>query len=392
VLVRTATSGGDALLAAASAAPQNFVEVDDAAGFARDDYVVVDDGQAEEEYARIQLVDGNRLWFSSPYTPGYKAGLAQAHLIGATVREVTLTTKTEGPDYDLDAATGTITEVAEFGAGRTVLASYTTDFVMPAAYPLALNDSPDLGEETGEWAGKPLVDGTYTLGVWSARTLTLNLFGESNSYRSTSDSENVDFLVGSAGQVEPYDLIASGTSCFNCHQELAFHGFGRRGFESCVLCHGTAGSEDRPQYVAANAPATTGTTVSFRTMLHKLHMGEDLAFGATYDVVGLGSGAYPNNFAVTNFGEVAFPALPGGTANCVKCHGNDAWHEPAPRAHPTAQGAPVRRWSAVCGACHDATDAQAHINVQTDPSGNESCGVCHGPGSDEDVVRVHTTY
>jgi hypothetical protein len=392
VLVRTATAGGSSVLAEASAAPQNFVDVGSAAGFARDDYVVVDDGGMDEEYARIQFVEGTRLWFSSPYSSGYKPGLVRAHAAGTTVREVTLAPKTNGADYTLNAAAGQIVEQLEFGAGNTVLASYTTDFVLPATYPLALNDTPGLGEETGQWTGKPLVDGTYTIGIWSARSLTLDLFGESNSYRSSSDARSIDFLVGSATAVEPYELIASGSSCFNCHQELAFHGFGRRGFESCVLCHGTAGSEDRPRYVAGNAPETPGVTVGFRTMLHKIHMGEELANASSYDVVGFGSSAYPNNFGVTNFGEILFPALPGGVRNCEKCHGNDAWHEPAPRAHPTDQGAPIRRWSVVCGACHDTTDAQAHISVQTDAGGNESCGVCHGPGKEWNVERVHEPY
>ena len=392
VRVRTATAGGNTVLASASVAPQNYVDVSNPAGFARDEYVVVADGTADEEYVRIQFVDGSRLWFSSPYSSSYKAGLEIAHPVGATVREVTLVSKTVGVDYTLNAATGQITELVEFGNGNTVIASYTTDFVMPATYPLALNASPGLGQESGEWTGKPIVDGTYSLGIWTSRTLTLDLFGESNSYRSASDSHNVDFLVGSAAEVEPYELIASGSSCFNCHQELAFHGFGRRGFESCVLCHGTAGSEDRPRYVAGNAPETPGVTVSFRTMLHKIHMGERLANAATYDVIGFGSRSYPNNYEVTNFGEIVFPAMPGGVQRCDKCHGNEAWHEPAPRAHPTDQDVPIRRWAAVCGSCHDGTDAQAHINVQTDSFGNESCGVCHAPGEPEDVERVHKPY
>jgi OmcA/MtrC family decaheme c-type cytochrome len=391
VQVRTATSGGNTTLAAATAAPQNYVDVSNATGFARDDYVVIDDGLAGEEYARIQFVDGTRLWFSSPYTTSYKAGLSRAHLLGATVREVTLVTKTAGTDYSLNALTGTITELVDFGAG-TVIASYTTDFVMPTTYPLALNASPTLGDSSGKWTGKPVVDGTYTLGLWSSRTLTLTLFGESNSYKSTSDSSNVDFLVGSATQIEPYDLIASGTSCFNCHQELAFHGFGRRGFESCVLCHGTSGSEDRPKYVSANAPATTGVTISFRTMLHKLHQGTNLVTAATYDVIGFGSGSYPDNFAVANYQHVVFPAEPGGTDNCVKCHQNNAWREPKERAHPTDQVAAIKRWSVVCGSCHDSPDAQAHIAVQTDSAGNESCGICHARNRDEDVQRVHKSY
>jgi len=392
VYARTATAGGDSTLAEATTLQQNYVDVLDATGFARDDYVVVDDGDASEEYLRVQFVDGDRLWFSSPYTTSYKAALASAHPLGAAVREVTLTTKTAGVDYTLDAAAGEVTELLEFGDGAVVVASYTTDFVVPAVYPCALNGSPDLGEETGEWSGKSLVDGTYSLSLWTSRTLTLNLYGESNSYRSTADAAQVDFLVGGADTLEPYEVIASGTSCFNCHQELAFHGFGRRGFESCILCHGTAGAEDRPPYVAGNAPDTTGTTVQFRTMLHKIHMGEELANAASYQVIGFGSTAYPNNYGVTSFEEVLFPALPGGVANCSKCHGNEAWHEPAPRNHPSEQGTAVKRWAMVCNACHDSTDATAHIAVQTDASGNESCGVCHGEGKEWSVERVHKPY
>ena len=392
VLVRTAASGGDSVLAESSAAPQNFVDVADVACFDRNDTIVVDDGQPGEEYAVIQLVEGNRLWFSSPYTTSYKAGLARAHAAGATVREVTVSTKTAGVDYSLDAATGTITELIEFGAGTTVISSYWSDFVLPADYPLALNASPDLGDASGKWTGKTIADGTYSLGIWTSRSLTLDLYGESNSYKSTAEAKKTDILVGAATEIEPYELIASGSSCFNCHQELAFHGFGRKDFDSCVMCHGTAGAEDRPQYVAGNAPDTTGTTVSFRTMLHKIHMGEHLANASTYDIVGFGSGSYPNNFTVANYAEVVFPSLPGGPANCVKCHGNDAWHEPKPRAHPTEQETAIGRWAAVCGSCHDTTDAQAHIAVQTDPLGNESCGVCHGPGKDKAVELVHKSY
>src|SRR5262249_15411425 len=153
---------------------------------------------------------------------------------------------------------------------------------------------------------------TYTLGVWSSRSFTVTVgsgaSAEDTSYKSTSDSKNIDFLVGSATTLEPYALIASGSSCFNFHQELAFHRVRRRGFESCVLCHGTAGAEDRPTYVAAGAPATTGLTVGFRTMLHKIHQGANLVNAATYDVVGFGSGSYPNNFSVANFANVVFPS------------------------------------------------------------------------------------
>jgi hypothetical protein len=35
---------------------------------------------------------------------------------------------------------------------------------------------------------------------------------------------------------------------------------------------------------------------------------------------------------------------------------------------------------------------QAHIAVNTDSSGNESCAVCHAPDREENVQRVHKTY
>jgi OmcA/MtrC family decaheme c-type cytochrome len=144
--------------------------------------------------------------------------------------------------------------------------------------------------------------------------------------------------------------------------------------------------------VAGAAPPTTGLTVSFRTMLHKIHQGSSLANAATYDIVGSGSGSYPNNFGISNFEEVIFPALPGGTANCAKCHENNAWKEPAERAHPTQQVTAIGRWTVVCGACHDSTDAQAHIAVNKDAFGNEACGVCHSRGREWDVERMHKPY
>lgn len=394
VLVRTATAGGSSTLASAASAPQNYVDVASAAGFARDDYIVLDDGTGAEEYLRIQTVDGTRLWFGQTGSTGYPFGVTRSHAAGATVQEVTLTTKTVTTQYTLNATTGAITEVTEFGAGNVVLCSYSVDFVLPTTYPLAINDTPTIGEDSGKWTGKPLVDGTYSVGIWTSRTLTLSLYGETNSYRSASDTALADFLVGASTTLEPYALISSGQNCYSCHQDLAFHGFGRRGFEACVLCHGTSGIEDRPQYVAPNAPATPGNSAGFRTLLHKIHMGEELANASTYEFVGFGSGSYPNNFGVSGFGEIVFPTLPGGARNCTICHGatNVAWHAPAPRNHPTDQGAPVKRWAAVCGACHDSDDAQAHISVQTTAAGAESCGVCHGESGEWSAERVHKAY
>jgi OmcA/MtrC family decaheme c-type cytochrome len=394
VLARTATSGGSSALSSDAPLQQNFIDVLDATGFARNDYLVLDDGVVgQEEYLRIQGIDGTRLWFSSPATTSYAPGVRVAHVAGATVKEVTLTAVAPA-NYTVNAAAGQITETTEFGVGDAVLVSYTTDFVMPANYPIALNGSPDLDETWGKWTDKPIVAGTYSIGLWGSANLTLSLYGETNSYRSTSTAHLKDFLVGSATAIEPYALISSGDNCIACHKDIGFHGWGRRGFDACVVCHGTAGSEDRPRYVAGNAPPTTGATINFRTMLHKIHQGEELANASTYTVVGFGSAAWPNNFSANTYADVVFPALPGGTANCAKCHGdsNQAWIEPSDRNHPTDQSLPVRSWRAACGACHDSDAATAHIDAQTSGRGAESCSVCHGPGRDWSVQVMHKTY
>jgi hypothetical protein len=150
-----------------------------------------------------------------------------------------------------------------------------------------------------------------------------------------------------------------------------------------VLCHGVAGNEDWPIYgtTVATQP-TTGVTINFRTMLHKVHMGEELTNASTYTVLG-------NSSSVNTYGEVVFPALPGRTMNCTKCHGSaDNWKSPGDRQHP-AQATPTREWRAACGACHDSPAATGHIDVMTSGSGVESCEVCHGTDAEFPVELMH---
>ena len=389
LLVRTA-AGISTTLAAPGLLNQNWIDVVDATGFVRNDYIVLDDGiPGAKEYMRIQTVQGNRLWFSSSNSGGYKGALATQHFAGALVTKVTLSTKTIGTQFTVNAA-GLVTEVAEFGAGNDVLLSYTSDYVLPFAYGLTLNDTPDLGEESGKWTGKPMESGTYAVGIWGAPTINLALQGETNSYRGTSPAEIFNFLVGSATTVQPASIVSSGATCNECHDDLYFHGGGRRGFDTCILCHGVAGGEDRPQYVAANAPATTGVQVDFREMLHKIHMGKELTNAASYLVNGFGSGAYPNNFTSYMYDEIGFPSMPGGPMDCKKCHGTSlSWQAPGERDHTTAQGVPVQEWRTACASCHDSALALTHFQSNTTPAGVESCALCHGQGQTWSLDFVH---
>ncbi len=391
VLVRTGAGAGASALAAPAVPPVNFVDVVDASGFQRDDFVVLDDGvPGFEEYLRVQHVAGTRLWFSSPASPDYAPGPRLAHPAGASVVEVVLALKTRGLDYSLDAATGRVLEMIEFGAGREVVATYATPFVLPAVHGLALHASPDLGEESGKWTGKALVSGTYRAAL-SGYADELYPFGfENEVYRIVAPPAVREFLVGDAALPAPYSLISSGENCQACHQDLRYHEGTWRGFDTCITCHGTAGAEDRPPYVAANAPATPGVRVDFRFLLHRIHRGVSLANPGFFTVAS-GTLPAPNNYSLHFFAEVHFPPLPGATRNCAVCHGitNTAWIEPAPREHPSEPGDPIRTWTPVCVACHDAALAVAHIENEVSAAGVEICALCHGAGQPFDVVQVH---
>jgi OmcA/MtrC family decaheme c-type cytochrome len=430
VWVRGADGAASTLTAATAVngVPQNYIDVASGGAFSRNNFIVIDDGvSGKEEYMQVQSRIGNRLWFSSPYTPAYPATMRFAHDAGATVKVVTLAVARPG-SYAVNGANGTITEASDTGfrcgtsdpgtaCSGKVIATYTTDFVLPAVYGLPPNSSPDFDAKWGKWAGRAMQSGTYTVALWGYRSFCVGprgnvatvescnatLSGAANptfnpdntSYRGTSREATMDFLVGDATAPEPWAVISSGDNCNRCHQDLMFHGGSRRGFNTCANCHTLAGAEDRPQYVAGAAPATPGVAVDFRQMLHRIHMGADLE-DQSYQVVGFGASAFPNNFGVASYGDVEFPALNGGARACEMCHGadNTRWKEPADRPFvDPATGAPsdtkTRVWGPACTGCHNADHALAHVDLQTTTLGAEACGACHEPGTDFNVELMH---
>ena len=347
-------------------------------------FVRIDGGSANEEYARVGWVDGTRLWLA------YGTSLRFQHANGAPVQIVGCEEQEFGVDYGLTPAADGIMELGTgFPAGSAIIISYTTDFVMPAAYPIAENESPDLYEIDGKWKGKTIVDGTYTLGIWGELDLYVTVGAEdadTTNYNLISEAGKKDFLVGSATSIKPYNLISSAENCAACHEDIRFHGAHRQGFEACIMCHGMAGAEDWAEYRNAGAGAagpTPGVTINFRDMLHKIHMGEDLAKADEYVVAGYNGGSH-------KYDEVVFPVWPEGVRKCSKCHGtSNAWQEPSNRDHPTQQVMPTLSWTISCGSCHDSDAAAAHMELKTTLSGEESCGICHGSGAAFDVELMH---
>lgn len=379
------------LTSAAAERGQNYLDVAAGAGFAHGDIIAVGDGTAAEEYAQVGLVDLNRIWLSSPNTPALKPALELDHPAGTAVREVVVVLLTEGVHYALDAPSGTVTELTELGAGRAVLASYTTELTVPQRYPGALNDSPDVDENLGQWSDRALVDGTYTLSVWASRPKVFDNFGTPTTYRLTSAAATAEVLVGDALTAEPYALLDDLNACNACHQDIEFHDRHARGLAACLACHGTAGAEDLPRYVAAGAPETPGARVDLRSMVHKIHHARLLDDPAAFELVGAGDAPYPDNFEVSTFASILLPAQPGATKNCAACHGadNTAWQTPADALHPDPDAVPVLAWQRTCAACHDAPAQVAHMDAQTSPAGAESCPICHGPGEELSVENVH---
>lgn len=345
-------------LAASAEVTQNYIDVASSTGFAKNDYIVIDDSLGGvREYVRIQWVQGNRLWFGSQFRTVYKPNLLTAHAIGASVDEVTTST-IDTAKYSLDTVTGVVTETTEFGNGE-VFCNYTSDYVVPDHYPGALNESPAELGNYGNWVNLPLLDGTYTFDMHGARATSVTRAGETTAYTEGADATLVRILYGSATTVEVVDRVASAETCYNCHERLQFHGGSRTSVETCLQCHGTAGAQGTLAYEnqTSGAPVDKPDPVEFRHFLHGLHR----------DV---------------------FPSMPG-VQDCKVCHGTStSWVQPAEREHPN-QVYPTRAWSISCGGCHDSTPATAHMDANTSPSGYEACSICHGEGKENDVRTKH---
>lgn len=357
-VLRVTGTGFTSTLAAPARVAQNYVDLIPGGGsnFANGDYILIDDAvPSQREFLRVQWVQGDRLWFGSQFRTTYKPTVVRAHGTGATVTRLTTAT-VAASTYQLQRETGVFVEQTEIGNGE-LLATYTTDFVIPAVYPGALGDTPENGENWGDWTGLPLVDGTYTFDIHGARSLTVTRSGENTNYTEGADSTIRNLLFGNATSVVEVSRVDP-QSCYGCHDSLQFHGGSRRSVEACLSCHGAAGAEASPGYESPGSNPLFGKNVEFRNFLHTVH-------------------------------EPVFPAIPGGVQDCAKCHGNNTvWQLPAQRRHPQ-QNTMTRAWYIACSSCHTDSSAVAHMDVNTSATGAESCAVCHGANDPLSVLRVH---
>jgi OmcA/MtrC family decaheme c-type cytochrome len=195
-------------------------------------------------------------------------------------------------------------------------------------------------------------------------------------------------FIPATGATTGFDAedVVDDAACIACHQQLAFHGGARTEVKYCVVCHNPSSIDP-----------SSGNTLDFNVMIHKIHMGVDLpsvAAGTNYYIFGFQN-------SISDFSAVVYPqtdasdnnsAVSGsGTRFCTTCHTPNDVNAPQSGNYAAAPS------SAACGSCHDDVDFATGQNhsaaniVATDAD----CITCHGPTSTIDagaiqVVAAHT--
>ena len=200
---------------------------------------------------------------------------------------------------------------------------------------------------------------------------------QERSVRDAGDNVVLYFDVA-GGPASARRMVVSQAKCDTCHFDLSLHGDNRNNVEHCVLCHNPMTTDVARRPDDAGAPES----VNFKDMIHRIHAGEEL----TRDLTIYGFGGTPHNY-----NEVVFPR---DLAACTACHIDGTEELPVPQGamatvNPRDFLNPTPPASAACLSCHTQMSAAAHADLNISPSFGESCDVCHGPGSEFAVDKVH---
>ncbi len=217
--------------------------------------------------------------------------------------------------------------------------------------------------------------GTFAVGV-EARRLEELLEGTKKQTESEYAAVNkVAYFSVDGSEVQPRRTIVSTAKCNQCHGFLSLHGTNRNQAEYCVFCH-------NPQATDGQTP---GQAIDFRTMVHKIHTGEELQQDYT--------------IGRSNYNEVRYPVFtltgsPGDRSVCTMCHVNGSENLPLQAGllsvkNPRGLLDPTGPVTAACTSCHTSVDASAHADVNTSAKLGESCSACHGANADFSVAKIH---
>lgn len=245
--------------------------------------------------------------------------------------------------------------------------------------------------------------GSYTVGVEAYIQPT-------GMPRFATNGDTLAFSVTDATAV-PRPMAVSNMRCNSCHADLGAHGAQRKDPNYCVTCHNPNNVGDE-RFARLEGSRVVLPSVDMKVMIHKIHAGAELEQGYLVGGYPPASTSNPTGNPV-DFGEIHYP---GQLNLCEGCHESGTYGLPTTIAslpvllqertctEPTGLDADsyctspywtitstvyVQPAAAACGSCHDSLDAEAHYFVNTTPLGAESCGTCHGTGSEWDVVEVH---
>jgi OmcA/MtrC family decaheme c-type cytochrome len=208
--------------------------------------------------------------------------------------------------------------------------------------------------------------GSYSIAIEGRREIKLMQRTTEITARDAGVNKVFAFAVDGS-KPAPRRTVVSLAKCNSCHYSLSFHGDNRNTVEACVVCH--------------NPLRTAGTggtlTVDFRTMVHRIHTGEELKI--------------PYVIGSYNFNRVLYP---GDRRNCAACHVDGSEQLPLKGSgrlnvvESSAYVNPTGPITAACTSCHTSVAAASHALANTTRLG-ESCDACHSTSHEFGVPKVH---
>jgi OmcA/MtrC family decaheme c-type cytochrome len=244
-------------------------------------------------------------------------------------------------------------------------------------------------------------EGSYSVGLEGSVL-------DADSNRFSAPNPVATIAVTDAEPV-PRRQVVDVQRCNSCHYSLAAHDGQRNDPNYCAMCHNPTSTNDEG---VARVEGTTviAHSVHLKAMIHSIHRGEDLAQELVLGGFPTPTAGDPDGTPV-DFGEVR---VPGDLRRCETCHLEGTWMLPLPAgALPSreeeltctelllpedgdqycATRSSVESFrgptAAACVACHDGPSTKAHAEINTAPSGVESCDTCHDAGSEFDIALGH---
>jgi OmcA/MtrC family decaheme c-type cytochrome len=185
-----------------------------------------------------------------------------------------------------------------------------------------------------------------------------------------------------AGNTAETRNIINRDTCNKCHGTAQLHA--GVAIEYCVGCHNQNSYDPFTGVTGAtvtvtDTPPTGSSSVELERLVHKIHMGKDLAKGYRVNTAATATTGHIYDDLQFPIGVPSSSSTPNASA-CKVCHdeSNPAMTEAANWKYGTR----------ACGSCHDDDLATNHINANT-VNGYATCAICHAPGALAPVEEAH---